>query len=238
MKKRKPVDGHTKTNRLLQQARRDFERHEHKEIGPGHWVIRRKHRDGRGWDSAFFTHIVVMGRSAISVWGDISACVFAYCSGAITPEAVIAWMGRRPDPHYYGRQKAHIGMGAHELLDSFDDAVALFDLRWQRRQLALDISGSHPQDEKTGRFVKLDTVLSERCRDAFDDAERKLGSGEHPQLIKQALYDDLSKEYPECYEWVFDIGSYTSSRVVYALAAIERLHILLAAEGGERAEAA
>jgi hypothetical protein len=190
------------------QADEDMAKLQAKGIGPGHWGLR---------GSSHWCDIVVMGgNKAISVWGDIEACTFAYCSGASAPWDVIKWMANA-DPHYYGKQKARIGMG-NVGIDDYIDEVALYDLeiRYQEAKAEYGELWTKPRRRQRTRSVVY--------ADAFYRAVQAVKCGDNIEHVHDRLYDDLKNEEDDVWEWVYEIGKATSVRVIYALAAIRRLY--------------
>lgn len=203
------------TKELQVLAKEAFAEHQMKEVGPGHWRIQRP------GEQQYWADIAVMGNVALSVWGDIDGCFFAYCSGAKSPEGVVAWMGTA-DACYYGRQKAHIGMGGPELVDDYVDEVALYDLD---TCLAQKEEEHEPEDWSEPRGDGPSPQMT--YTDAFGEARERIGRGEHMSIVHNELMDELRDIEPDAYEWVYSIGQVTSVRVIYALAAVARLHELL-----------
>ena len=202
-----PISASEWLNKRQAQAEKDFASHETLvEVGPGHWRISRADK------SCFWAEIVVMANRAITVWGDISACTFAYCSGAKLPEDVVAWMARA-DASYYGRQKASIGMCDVGVVE-FRDDVAVYDLKERINDAAEE-------------FGHEWAIVRTQYTDAIDAAISSIEYGYHIQVVHRELHDALSEIEDDCYEWIYDIGKVTSIRVIYALAAISRLHKLL-----------
>lgn len=211
------MDGQTWMEKRQQQAKEDFSRHEVKEIGPGHWRLARPAGDQDG--GQFWCDVVVMANVGLAVWGDIEGCFFAYCSGAKTPEQVVAWMANA-DVSYYGRQKAHIGMSGGELVDEYVAEVAHHDLHQalvQRREEY----GEKEWDAEDGPKGLYE--------DLFAETGVAIDRGEPIEDVLRELCDDLMRDGVDDtpYEWVFSIGCVTSCRVIYALAAVARLHELL-----------
>jgi hypothetical protein len=199
--------------RIVERAHEDFAEHQLREIGPGHWRISRPD-DGHYW-----ADIVVMRNCAIAVWGDIAGCIFAYCSGEKTPEGVVAWMANA-DVSYYGRQKAHIGMGGIGI-EQYVDGVALYDL------------DRHLEDAAEGFGVSwyMQDVdkppIGERYTPIIEEAKEAILRGDPIEHAHARLADELREFDQDCWEWVPSIGRVTSVRVIYALAAIARLWELL-----------
>jgi hypothetical protein len=204
------VDGRLWIAQVTQEADRAFERHKLVTVAPGHWRIAQPGK------SAYWADIVVLGNNrAITVWGDIEACTFAYCSGATRPEQVVSWMAGA-DSSYYGRQKAAIGMGEVGIEQYLHD-VACHDLRELLREAPECYGDAWPEVEET-------------YREAVSAAIGKMQSGEDIPLMQAALIDDLRNVDQDAWEWAGQIGRVTSRRVIYALRAIYRLDELLQLE--------
>jgi len=207
------IDGQTWMKKRQDQARKAFAGHQMKVIGPGHWRIMNP-SSGQHW-----ADIVVMGNVGLAVWGDIEGCFFAYCSGATTPEQVVAWMANA-DVSYYGRQKANIGMTGSELVDEYVDDVALYDLEQALKQREEEYG---PEDWEEPKSI---------YEDAFKETGEAINRGEPIESALHELCDTLMQAGVDDapYEWVFSIGRVTSCRVIYALGATARLHELLQAK--------
>jgi len=205
-----------------ERAKVAFALHEAKEIGPGHWRIQQP------GDSHFWADIVVMANVGLAVWGDIEGCFFAYCSGAKTPEQVVAWMARA-DVSYYGRQKAHIGMSGAELVDAYDAEVAHYDLRQAMKMREDEYDSEEWIEQRPGVDAPS---IKEIYEDAFRETGEAIDRGEPIEGVLRELCDTLMRAGVDDtpYEWVFSIGRVTSCRVIFALAAIARLHEILQAE--------
>jgi hypothetical protein len=214
------IDGQEWMKKRQEQAKEAFAGHQMKVIGPGHWRIKNP-ENGQHW-----ADIVVMANVGLAVWGDIDGCFFAYCSGAKTPEQVVAWMANA-DVSYYGRQKAHIGMNGSELVDEYVAEVAHYDLEQALKQCEEEHDpeewGESRSDSPSPKMV---------YEDAFSEARESIECGEHIEGVLRELCDTLMRAGVDDtpYEWVFSIGRVTSCRVIYALAAVARLHELLQAE--------
>jgi hypothetical protein len=212
-----PETGHQWIDQTMERATKDFSRHRMTEVGPGHWRIKRPK------ESPFWADIVVLGGNrAISVWGDIEACTFAYCSGATTPEHVVHWMANA-DPSYYGKQKAEIGMGGVGV-DQYESDIAENDLK--------SILAEEPEN-----WGEAWPDVEETYEDAFDAAIARLRLGVDVQHIHSQLMDALHNVDSDAWEWIPQIGRVTSSRVIYALAAIRRLAELMKAKEKEHGDA-
>lgn len=214
------IDGQSWMKKRQEQAKEAFSEHEMKVIGPGHWRVSRPD-SGQHW-----ADIVVMANVGLAVWGDIEGCFFAYCSGAKTPEQVVAWMANA-DVSYYGRQKAHIGMSGGELVDEYVDDVAHHDLHQALKQREDEYD---PEDWAEPRSDGPSPKMV--YEDAFGETGEAIDRGEPIEGVLRELCDTLMREGVDDtpYEWVFSIGRVTSCRVIYALAAVARLHELLQAD--------
>jgi len=213
------ISGDDWTKKRQEQAKEAFSGHQMKVIGPGHWRVRNP-ESGQHW-----ADIVVMANVGLAVWGDIEGCFFAYCSGATTPEQVVAWMANA-DVGYYGRQKAHIGMSGGELVDEYVDEVAHHDLRQALKQRG----DEYDSDEWIEQRPVVDAPsIKEIYEDAFRETGEAIDHGEPIEGVLRELCDTLMRAGVDDtpYEWVYSIGRVTSCRVIYALAAIARLHELL-----------
>lgn len=205
-----------------ERAKLGFAQHEMKEIGPGHWRLK-KPGTGNLW-----CDIVVMGDVGLAVWGDIEGCFFSYYSGAKDPKELVAWMGRA-DVSYYGRQKAHIGMNSGELVDEYVDEVALYDLAQALKQREEE----YDEEGWVGPCPGVEAPsVKEVYEEAFQEATGAIRRGEHMKNVLDELCHTLMQAGVEDtpYEWVYSIGRVTSCRVIYALAAVARLHELLTAQ--------
>lgn len=198
-------------------AKEAFSTHEKEDIGPGHWRIIRPD------SGAHWADIVVMGDMGLAVWGDIDGCFFAY-NGSKNPEEIVAWIANA-DVEYYGRQKACIGMGSSELVDEFIDEVALYDLDQCLKQLKEE----HSLDDWNCPRQEQSTV-GETYEEAFEMARSLIACGEDIRFVQYELMEDVMNEDQDAHEWVFGIGKVTSSRVIFAMGAVARLHELLQAE--------
>jgi len=213
----KQKNGNVWMEETQNRAKADFAQHQAKEVGPGHWRIAKPGTVV----GAFWADIVVMGNVGLAVWGDIDGCFFSYCSGSGSPEAVVAWMANA-DVGYYGRQKAHIGMGGGELVDEYVDEVALYDLEQYLEQRLEEYDEETLDEPRRGQPTARETY-----KKAFERARCAVGRGDHMKTVLDNLYEDLMNEDQDAYEWVYSIGQVTSCRVIYALAAVSRLHELL-----------
>lgn len=210
----KLVDKRAYTNKVRDEAKDAFFQHELITISPRHWRIKNPKR------GKFWCEIVVMGHnSAISVWGDLNLCLFAYSSGSTKPEDVVAWMANA-DINYYGRQKAIIGMGGPELVDDYNKEVAMYDVE----QCLKD------REEEWGEKWKLPFKVMTPKR-MYEEVLYKLieSFGTEPKIaLDEACYELMySNLDPSAYEWIYNIGRVVSTRVIYAMEAISRLHKLL-----------
>lgn len=212
-------DGETWMKHQEERAKAAFALHEMKVIGPGHWRIQNPH------ESSMWADIVVMANVGLAVWGDIEGCFFAYCSGAKTPEQVVAWMANA-DVGYYGRQKAHIGIGGAELVDQYVDEVAHHDLHQALKHREEEHDSETWIEQRPG--VDAPSV-KEIYEEAFLETGEAIDRGEPIEGVLRELCDTLMRERVDDtpYEWVFSIGRVTSCRVIYALKAVARLHELL-----------
>lgn len=175
----------------MAEAAKDFEHHRVEEVGQGHWRIRKPQA------SEFWCDIVVLGHnSAIMVWGDIAACVFAYCSGESDPLGVVRWMASADTD--YGHQKAVIGMGDLDICEGYEPAVALHEIEDRI-------------DDASCQFVDVLELAKDRVFDMD---------------FQEWFFDEVQEFDPDAWEWVGSIGKVTSVRVIYALAAIRRLNEL------------
>ena len=219
-------NGNTWLKREVKRSRSAFKAHRMRVIGPGHWRIWNPKNSGNFW-----CDIVVMGNCGLAVWGDIDGCFFSYYSHPKTPEEVVYWMANA-DVSYYGRQKAHIGMGGPELVNEYVDEVAIYDIR-QRLKDAKEEFGecwhepnrSHSWSENTsGRST------GELYTEAMEKAISAIQCGDPVEMVKNALYEDLSGIDSDSGEWLGGIGRVPSSRLIYALTAVRRLGQLLRRE--------
>jgi hypothetical protein len=71
------------------------------------------------------------------------------------------------------------------------------------------------------------STVEEVYEDAFDAAIARLRLGLDVQQVHTQLMDALGNVDPDAWEWIPQIGRVTSSRVIYALAAIRRLAELM-----------
>jgi hypothetical protein len=214
------------------EARAAFSNHRFRDIGPGHWRLAQPGK------SAYWCDIVIMGNCAISVWGDIAGCIFAYAGSnpenETIPgqsEAIVAWLGSNPDPSYYGLQKADIGMSNVGCVE-FRDEVAIYDLR-ERLKDAEEEFGAEWDEEQAARrpFGKpRDIIPKQEYTEAITAAIEDIEHGEHLELVKRDLGENLQYVDSDCWEWLDYIGKVPSIRVIYALYAIARLHELLQTE--------
>lgn len=213
-----PETGEQWIAQTMARATRDFSGHRMQQVGHGHWRIKRPQ------ESSFWADIVVLGGNrAISVWGDIEACTFAYCSGATTPEHVVHWMANA-DPSYYGRQKASIGMGGVGV-DEYQADIAEHDLK--------SILAEEPEN-----WGEAWPGVQEVYEDAFDDAIGQLRLGRDVLSVHNQLMEALHNVDSDAWEWVPQVGRVTSSRVIYALAAIRRLaELMMEKERGNAVQA-
>jgi len=191
-----------------EQADKDMAKLQAKEIGPGHWGLR--------GSSHWCDIVVICDNKAISVWGDIEACTFAYCSGASAPWDVVKWMANA-DPHYYGKQKARIGMGDIGI-DDYIDQVAIYDLQMRLQDAKAEYGELWTKPRKRQR------TRAEVYADVLHSAAHAVARGDDINHVHNRLYDDLKNEEDDAWEWVYDVGKVTSVRVIYALAAIRRLY--------------
>jgi hypothetical protein len=226
---REPTAAQVLQAQRIEAARKDFATHEHKVVGPGHWRL------SKPGSSSYWCDIVVMGDCALSVWGDIAGCFFSYYPDAKSPEEVVAWMARA-DVGYYGHQKAAIGMG-NIGVDEYRDEIAIADLRERHLQAPEEFG-------EAGWAVHGDHYTA-----LFERAIGRFRNGEDRRLILDELYlghrggqqhvidgvanwtwiPGLEEIDQDATEWLYTVGEVTSTRVIYALAAISRLHELLQA---------
>ena len=192
-----------------EKAKEAFSEHQITKKLPGHWQIKRP------GESVLWADIAVMGGVGLAVWGDIDGCFFAYCSGAKSTEDVVAWLGAPPNPDIggYCREKAHIGMGGHELVEEYSSEVALHDLHYY----ADDIK-EHYDEEEWNEPRRGQSTIGETYNEAFSDAIDMINNGEDVRYVQRRLHEDIMNEDQEAYEWVYSIGRVTSTRVIFAVA--------------------
>lgn len=225
MEEVKGIDGTTITEKRIREARECFETHTMKEVGPGHWHMRRKK------DSCFWCDIAVLGGVGLVVWGDIQGLIFSYYSCAKKPEELVHWMAKF-DPYYYCRQKASIGMGGDEYVDEYEDDVAIYDLR----QHLKEVKEGYTEEEWFGpvspenQFTK---TIADIYTEAVNDAIGSINCGENLQEVIRDFADDIKEIDSDAWEWLGSIGRVPSCRLIWCLAAIERLSQLLSEEEKE-----
>lgn len=107
---------------MEQAARRTFRNHVVTLESCGRWLLRDPEHRGLAWAEVICTH-----GGGLIVEGDIDPVVFRY--GPKDDWARVSWMGRRAHAwDSYFRQKAHIGMGGSECIETWDPEVASADL--------------------------------------------------------------------------------------------------------------
>lgn len=194
--------------RAERQAAVSFACHEMNVVGPGHWALQRPN------DSAFWAHVVVMN-TGVGVWGDIPACVFAYHTGV--PEKLVSWVAGMSIGEY-AVEKASTGMGSLEAATDWASSVAVFDLRQKLEEDREAHSVLNDLEYRRERHAYVEAI-----RNAIETVQGETTKSEW----NSELIDDLYHFDSEAWEWVIGIGEVTSLRVIYALAAVKRLHALL-----------
>ncbi len=181
------------------------------------WLIQKRYDDDKGWDWTCAAEIITLSNGGILVSGDWSPVVFAH--GPADPHSRIAWMGSHPNVDSYIAEKATIGMGGRgdSLTEQWDSDVALWrldDVISDRKEWLTVHTNDDPDFD-------ADPVI-----EALKDARDHRYDGAMP--LYHFLQDALGGEG---YEWFFDeapnIGNVISPRVIYAHAAIRRLHLIL-----------
>jgi len=159
------------------------------------------------------------GTSAITVWGDIELCCFAYCSGTKSPEGVVRWMSTANVD--YAREKAAIGSGFD--MYGYDESVARWDLYSHYEDAVRYL------DEDADCYPKGD---AEYFKKEWKHAIRRaLNRTYEKEAMHAGLLEDLSDVESDAWEWVYGVGRVVSTRVLYALAAIKRLDQILTERG-------
>lgn len=205
-----------KTADLIEQAKAAFADHVIRAQGPRVFGSPMRHQwwhIARPGTTQYAAYVTVMSPYLI-VQGDIDLCSFAYFSGD-TAEGAVAWIGGRDFSHYVC-EKASIGMTARELIWKLDADALCRELAGSLKEI---------RDE-----VKLRGTLGDWREDALKDAIFGLRHDEDPA---QVLHDLCESEALSSADGPY--GDVPTARVIYAWAAVRRLHELLTY--GKRREA-
>lgn len=203
------ISGNEWTSRHVQHAIREFSLHHMTVIAPGHWYL-------RGKNSCFsWCDILTIRNKAITVWGDIDTCTFAYASGRC-PEALVRWIGNS-SVGVYGREKATLGMGSDKLVNSYIPEVAIYDLK-QRLEEEKEYHDEEEWDEIKVKYCEIINETIEDIRLEYEPLE---------YILWHKLHEEISEFDQDAGEWISDVGKVTSQRVIYAMIAIRRLAELL-----------
>lgn len=177
-----------------------FENHSAKKVGPGHWMLKNP-KNGQFWCDV----VVHTGNRAVTVWGDIDTCTFAYYDGTSGAEGAIGWVAGMSGG--YMLEKARIGMGraGDDCFTSYDHNLAAEDLE---------------------KYRSLDDG-EERSQIVTDYIERVASEDDEAAWKKDFVTDTHAYDG---WEIVSAIGRRPSARVVLAQAACARLYELLEAD--------
>lgn len=203
---------------IEEQAARDYAKHHIKLRGDGRWVLARKYEDTGQWRSEFWTEIIVGADGSLIVHGDISPSIFCQYGKYTDPLQVVHWVAGSGVSGYL-EQKARIGFvesGSESLTKSFDESVAIWELKHHLKDRLDELEVKHDGDENGDEEVA-----------AWRRAIRNICS-EHWAIVQRDLYDDLQDaECTDIDEFIWSIGMVPSSRLYYAQAACRKLLELL-----------
>lgn len=204
------INGESKINKKIKQARLAFKNHKMKVIGLGHWRIWNPKSPCNLW-----VDIVVMGNCGLSVWGDIDGCIFSYYSNPKSPEELVHWIGDDCSLNYVW-EKANIGMSSSKLTTCYDDDVAIYDLNERLKQAK----------NEYGEMWD-DTSIGDKYTEAVESAINSISDVVSLESVKNSLYDTISEIDQDCWEWLGSIGRIPSDRLIYAVSAVQRLSQIL-----------
>lgn len=183
-----------------------FKDHEIVDKREDRWRIAKRDKDGR-FTNIHYAEIISLWGGRLYVGGDIDDCVFAYYGDHPDHLSKLRWMGCCKDVDYYVKQKASIGLtDGGKLVDDYDARVASEYLQAQRDMMLNDCEESE----------------KEHIRFVFERADELINE---PEEMRQHLYENLNDS--DAWEWLGDLGTIVSYRVVYAWAALRRLCELL-----------
>lgn len=200
-------------------ARRAFEAHElvtcdHADPREAtRWRVA-KPADRGGWETFYWTEVVVLAGGRIIVHGDIAPVIFAGCSEK--GRAAVAWLGECPWFDYVVG-KAGLGSGA-EISRAHDEEVALAEIAQKIDELR-DGYGATEDDEEEPE--PMPAHLRDRIA-RYEAAAGRLRSGDRVPEVHRFLYEE--GEDPENFG---HIGRVADPRVFYAHAALVRLCALV-----------
>lgn len=192
-----------------------FKNHELVDNREDRWRICKREKDGT-LTNVHAAEIVSLWGGRLYVGGDIDDCVFAYYGDKSDHRSKLEWMGKCNDVAYYVRQKASMGLSdGGKLVDEFDDRVAAEDLDYQMNDMLQNIKDCAATDEEGEDDAR-------RIKSIFEQAKELMSE---PHEMRVYLYDELKDI--DGWEWLDEIGTIVSHRVVYAWAAVRRLCELL-----------
>lgn len=206
-------------HRIVNSAISTFKGHEliYRNDELGLWTIAKRYEDGnKSIRSEYYTEIYAGSWGHITVGGDIDYCVFGYYSdkrhkGAGHKHAMLKWLGCSTSFGYI-REKACIGLscsGMKDLSTTNDEDVALEKIDYEIKTLKDEIDA-----DPDSRFYDAQI---EAWREA-----RALVTGEDLTRAEIHVCDNVQDG------WEFlPLGEVTSSRVIYAWAAMRRACELL-----------
>jgi len=194
-----------------------FKNHEIVDKREDRWRIARRDKDGH-LTNIHYAEIVSLWGGRIYVGGDIDDCVFAYYGDHPDHLSKLRWMGCCKDVDYYVKQKAQMGLTDNgKLVNEFDAQVAEHDLDYYLAEELKRIQENAGDDEDSGEGE------AQRMRDVFERAKELLH--DDPHELRTYLYHELHDG--DAWEWLGELGTIVSHRVVYAWAALRRLCELL-----------
>ncbi len=197
-----------RSQRLTEQARRQFATHQISKRSAGRWLLQRRYNDNTGWDWTMAAEVISLVGGALFVGGDIFHVIFGWYSDSADHGRKLRWMGKCDDIEYYVHQKAVIGTG-RELVDVYDENAA--------RDYVDDWS---KQERKDGNIKLADKL--QRLLEPYGGIDWENGHGIVQELADELGWDEMSERY--------GIGQVMADRVYYAHAALRRLCEILDAE--------
>jgi hypothetical protein len=193
---------------LVELSTQAFERHviRKSDEDGGRWLLQRRYKDDTGWDSVYFTEVIVLHGGKIYVGGDITPVVFAY-GPAKNPRDTVRWMGECKDLGHYVAQKAAIGMTDY-LITEYSHEAAMETLRdWEK-----ELQEQQKEDPSQDTEEEI-----ENLKDIFEDNRRyQYSEVEMVEKIHETMGSD----------WLCDrrrFGHILKPAVYYAHAAMAKL---------------
>lgn len=219
------------TDDELARATKAFASHEIVSSDARSWVLKKRRKDGDGWDGHFWVEVVVFNGGTMLVHGDIDHVMFGHYGKFEEPAELVYWMGGTKDFSYYVMQKARIGMGnlADKALETRDEGVFFDRILGHIEDRFLD--GQRIPDPPEG--VEWESYL----RAYFTEHDVELDEdGWVAEALWGVLNHDMGKvihDMEHCGDselWesgAYDWADVPSTRPIYAYAALKRLVQLL-----------